>query len=478
MKMKNVAALLLTMCLSVPAYACSASDSSTIAIQTDSYALEIPAQMTRSDGDNQVYTGGSFEWFRYHETIEFITAKGFAEYVFSETLKDDANATMEHFDHPQTDCYVITYLDAEENQFVRSFYYFNESRCLELTAVYDEKKQKKALTELDEIAKSVQFTSDYRLDSEPTSFDCDYFSVNYGDKYIERKKNTDLTEDNAVSISFGYRMAEKIEQTFAPSLSIAVMQNGGRKKASEYAEEQFQKTSKTKQDDQAPPVLESGSILGFHADCITSGLSLMDMQLQRKQFFFDCNDAVYQIAVLTQKELQQDADDITELLNNVTIKQLSADIVEQKKQERESVRFADYTSKFFTFTVDARFQPSGKIDENKSYLNLNDFPNYIHMSDEYCMGSFAEMIEKRVAELEADGITPTQDTYSTERYTFTTLSHPETDTTLHSNKLITEFYFEANDEAYSIMVGYNEDTADDVFTIVYDMLDTLQVRPQ
>ena len=181
------------------------------------------------------------------------------------------------------------------------------------------KKIKKLMSK---VAKSAEYTSDFRIASKPDVYDYEWLSVDTGSKYYV----LDTTEDFQASRENGllcvreyYAEADSVDKMSYPRVSIGIEKNNA--SPADRADEIYNKKLENK-DKYSVLTREKKNRFGFECERFYSEYAskTSDYKLFSDTYFFRNGDLLYTISALC--DTDEGKTDIEEMLDGITIKDI------------------------------------------------------------------------------------------------------------------------------------------------------------
>ncbi len=177
---------------------------------------------------------------------------------------------------------------------------------------------------IEKIAKTVKYTSDFRLADKSDVYDCEYLSIYTGPKYYCREPETYSTakSDYLLSLIETYAETDNYDKVFFPKLEIKVYDNG--KSPVDLADDVYNGLIETEESvkDTRPDgfydevTREQLDMFGLKCELVHS---VMDKYNCFDYYFFNNGKYTYRIEASYCKDI--DEADVKEMLDGITIKE-------------------------------------------------------------------------------------------------------------------------------------------------------------
>ncbi|MBO4877605.1 MAG: hypothetical protein J5501_06345 [Ruminococcus sp.] len=303
-------------------------------------------------------------------SVQRLRAKASAE-DYAESLRDDENITdieTEVIEEAPYECAACHYTNNDNEksvgQCISSYYMTYQSMELAVFAHYKKSDAKSARAELRKIMCSAEYISDIFLPTEPQDYDTPYFTLHYDPKWgVARDTETDLTTGNVVGVKFCYAETDDPGKYLTPSLSFAVLNNGGNDTAAEKAQSVYESKQKSKTTNDIE--LSTVDFMGNEAQLLTYRISTGDIRWGIRAWYFDLNGMIYTVTSVINDGSEDDQKEIDELLSGLTLKHLTEEKIAEQHQAREDARTTDETFRNASFIMDSRMIRSSLESEQR-----------------------------------------------------------------------------------------------------------------
>jgi len=292
--------------------------------------------------------------------VNELKAKANAEYTADYLKESDSveNIKTEVIKDAPYECAAVHYTDNDfeksEGRGISEYYMTYQSRSFKLEAHYDTDDKKAATAELERIMLSAEYISDYFLPTEPQTYTTDYFSVNYEPKWKACNiKEEDITTDVAASVNFCYAETDDPDKYIFPQLKINVYNNGGSETAEDMAYRLYKRYDESSS--MRNVTLVEDEILGYTASVCSYALG-DKTAIENISYYIDLNGMVYCISMHINEDSEDDMKDMNELLEGITLKELSDEKIAEKLDERNDARYSDYVFHDAYFTIDSTME--------------------------------------------------------------------------------------------------------------------------
>ncbi|GEM_PF-2719851 len=248
-----------------------------------------------------------------------------------------------------------------------------EDRLFSLSGFYNASHEKKCIELLDDIARSIKYTSDYRLPDEPWEYSGKYISLSGSADWCA--DTSDFTSDENVSsaenIELKLQKADDLKKSYSVA-SVRVTKELEFDTAAEYADQAEEQTSGSS----FITILDrsSSEIAGRPAELLSTLTSISDTYLRKDRYWLMANDALYIFNVVW--ACDENGDDaygtyaeLKEAISRFTIPELSEDELKQLDDDQGTARMEDFNCSGITFTADRSFKES----DHTSPLNIGEF---------------------------------------------------------------------------------------------------------
>lgn len=361
-----------------------------------------------------------------------------------------------------------------------------EGRSLVITAIYDldDKDDVKAL--MLDIAKSAKYTDDFRLPTEPQTYDCDLFSLTCGPEWElkDRNKNNEQSEEREISLRYIY--AQDLEHYYYPQLTVTAVPKDEKNNIERFIEKSIKSAGESKF--KSEPQRDKEEILGYTADTLTYDVDISSLSLRIKNFYFSANGYVYIISFDVNKNaIDANTADLQELIGNLNIKQLSDEEVAKRKQAHEEARYTAYTFHGASFELASEMKPNRELDDSKRYADFSDYGMSLTVRTDVS-SSAEKALENDYAETALDANeTERDDNDHSPRdlekgnvkigsYDIPYFSFVEPENYSHYyDKYNTYYYLEANGKVWKFEFGFSEDDREDGKDIVEKFFESLDL---
>ena len=255
-----------------------------------------------------------------------------------------------------------------------------EGYRLSISATYDLDDKDSVKQLMEEIAKTVKYTGDFRLPTEPQAYDCDLFSITAGPEwYIKDSAVGNEKERGIEEIKLRYYYAQDLDHYMYPTLTIRIVPED----KSTTVDTLIEKQDKSADESKYKKNVERGKdeILGYQADTFSFDLSLGGIDMRSKSYYFSANGFIYAINTSVNISAEEtNMADIQTLLDNLTIKQLSEEEIEKKKQEIEAARYKSYAFQGASFKLDSDLKTRDDLDSSQTYANFSGYHTDLRIS--------------------------------------------------------------------------------------------------
>ncbi|WP_295073224.1 hypothetical protein [Ruminococcus sp.] len=192
-----------------------------------------------------------------------------------------------------------------------TYYLFLDCTCSPL-------KAKILKPAIEKIAKTVKYTSDFRLEDKPEIYDYDFFTVSTGAKYACNDVTGELKSDSFLWVRETYTEADDVEKMYLPMTSIQVFDDGS--SPAERADNLYNQKAE-KENSYSVLTRDQKDMFGFKCEHIYYELNNEsddgDVRCLDNYYFSD-DKYTYSIYVTYLKDA--DAADAKEMLDSITIK--------------------------------------------------------------------------------------------------------------------------------------------------------------
>jgi hypothetical protein len=255
-----------------------------------------------------------------------------------------------------------------------------EGYHLLISAKYDLDNKDRVKQLMEEIAKTVKYTGDFRLPTEPQTYDCDLFSITAGPEWKLWDGTADKDKERGIkNIKMRYYYAQDLDHYYYPMLTIYVVPEDETTTIDTLIENQCERYDESKYQNNA----ERGKdeILGYQAETFSYDVSVGDIDMRSKIYYFCANGFIYAINTAVNISAEEtNMADIQTLLDNLTIKQLSEEEIEKKKQEIEAARYKSYTFQGASFKLDSDLKTRDDLDSSQTYANFSGYHTDLRIS--------------------------------------------------------------------------------------------------
>ncbi|MBR4627647.1 MAG: hypothetical protein IKO47_08120 [Ruminococcus sp.] len=436
------------------------------------------------------FSGGSFKTFEvYNYSFSNCTAEVSAQDLY-DSLKNEKSESVKHSDielekldipgmsaacvHVDSD-----YTDKGVKQTESDLYISTEAHYFIVTLTYEDAGDRaKVKGLLKDIAESVKYTSSDKLPTEQQTFDCDYMTISYAPEWFVRESGGNNKETDTITIKAEYAYATDKEHTYFPNISINVRpedEENTPELLADKAKENKKKSSLAKNVERT-----TGELLGYKTEVCSFTLDTGSISGHYIMHFFADNGYVYGIATAVHTSAaESNTADVEKFLEGVTIKKLTAEELEKKKQEREAAKYTEQTMANAVFSLDSKFKAgstNGKYDSRFSN-SADDMYLYIcRKTDIDYDGAFKEYIEKKCSMIsyfnDLDGVYSKKVILGDKN--FEDIFYTEKAESGEEPKKHSIYLFDRGDEIWEFDMSYNEKDEEKAVGYLEEMLWTLK----
>ncbi len=277
----------------------------------------------------------------------------------------------------------------------------SEGYRLLISATYDLDDKDSVKQLMEDIAKTVKYTGDFHLPTEPQTYDCDLFSITAGPEWYIKDTIVENEKERGIEdVRLRYYYAQDLEHFRYPLLTIRTIPED----KFNTVEKLIEKQEKNSDESKYKTNVERGKeeISGYQADTFSFDISLAGIEMRSKTFYFSANGFVYTISISVNPGAEEmNNAEIQTLLDGLTIKQLSEEEIEKKKQEIEAARYKQYTFHGASFRLDSSLTTRDDLDSSKTYAGFSSTHADMRIS---CDGSGKDVEDavRRLCEENAD----------------------------------------------------------------------------
>ena len=277
-------------------------------------------------------------------------------------------------------------------------YITTEAHTFQALISYDDPDDRSKIKGLvKDLANSVKYISSEKLPTEPQTIDNEFIKFTYQPEWSVQETNGSKNSSDMLELKAEYAYARDKDHFMYPKLSIYIQPEDDEKTPAKLADkfEASKKQSKLITDVKRG----NGEILGYNAEMCSFGLKTGGLDSIYTNYFFSDNGYVYTIGFSVHRDAQEkNTAEINELLKGLTIKKMSEEELEKKRQEREAAKYTEQTMANAVFSLDSKFKAgstNGKYDSRFSN-SADDMYLYIcRNTDIDYDGAFKEYIEKK-----------------------------------------------------------------------------------
>ena len=446
------------------------------------FSVENEKKISSGEVSNYDFTGGDFLNFSVYTTgIEQCTAEVSAQAMIAMINGNEndkaENIETETLDLPGLNAAAVYLTNPSDDEYDDEGYLLITSEGVELTARLDFKPDDRNNVKafFKDIASTVKYTGTEHLPTEPQSYDCDFFSLNCGPEWYIKNNNKSGEDEAHIKLSYYY--AKDMAHYHTPALSISVkpLEDGNDpKKAAD-------KSYESKKDLKSVSDIERGTaeLLGHSTETLTYTADFSGIRSKITLSWFSENGYLYTISQeLNMLDEKGSEAELKTLIDNITIKKLPHDQVEQRRQEREAESIQKIEFCGAKLDIVSKFESQRELENSRTFHH-NNKDMYIEMLfDDDFDGSLDDYIQRDVDML---GYINDLDKVGVRRVILSNMAHFETFD--YTDKSTSEgygktmkcsmYYHEHNGDIFRFLIGYPEKDREQALNYLENMLKTL-----
>lgn len=275
----------------------------------------------KKEGDICLKYKNEFNVIYAYEYPMNISLKGYTE-GFADTFRSNplySNVTCEEYKNANLSTYVIGFTQEDEDGIHNSEYYILNSQNMNISILvtFQDEYREKLMPMVEDMIKSVEYTSDYYLPTTPQDFENEYCKISFDPKWV-----LSTSGKNEEKIHIKYALAETVDK-FLTTFAIEPHIDNVYTSAKEMADFDLKELSESSNTTNF--TREEVDFLGFDGIKLSEEFTLAESTFSSVSYYFMSNKIIYNVRYIisndnSSSDKEEIMSDIEALLNELTIK--------------------------------------------------------------------------------------------------------------------------------------------------------------